>query len=144
MLCPWRVKLKLLLATVTLVFLISWLYLFMDGCSLMLPPCFGEQSSQYLDREALASQVRKMEEENQQLKLQLSHSQAQEETLGRMDFNQQGLQFTKEQEGRSNYTGCPKQRTVQKCELLHVAIVCAGYNASRDVVTLVKSILFHR
>ncbi|KAG8125991.1 hypothetical protein E2320_021286 [Naja naja] len=144
MLCPWRVKLKLLLATVTLVFLISWLYLFMDGCSLMLPPCFGEQSSQYLDREALASQVRKMEEENQLLKLQLSHSQAQEETLGRMDFNQQGLQFIKEQEGRSNYTGCPKQRTVQKCELLHVAIVCAGYNASRDVVTLVKSILFHR
>ncbi|ETE68930.1 Glycosyltransferase-like protein LARGE2, partial [Ophiophagus hannah] len=144
MLCPWRVKLKLLLATVTLVFLISWLYLFMDGCSLMLPPCFGEQSSQYLDREALASQVRKMEEENQMLKLQLSHSQAQEENLGRMDFNQQGLQFIKEQEGRSNYTGCLKQRTVQKCELLHVAIVCAGYNASRDVVTLVKSILFHR
>ncbi|XP_015682531.1 LARGE xylosyl- and glucuronyltransferase 2 isoform X1 [Protobothrops mucrosquamatus] len=148
MLCPWRVKLKLLLATVTLVFLISWLYLFMGnleyGCSLMLPPCFGEQSSQYLDREALASQVRKMEEENQLLKLQLSHSQAQEETPGRMDFSQQGLQFIKEQEGRSNYSGCPKQRMVQKCELLHVAIVCAGYNASRDVVTLVKSILFHR
>uniref|UniRef100_A0A8C3BL48 LARGE xylosyl- and glucuronyltransferase 2 n=1 Tax=Cairina moschata TaxID=8855 RepID=A0A8C3BL48_CAIMO len=30
------------------------------------------------------------------------------------------------------------------CCLLHVAIVCAGHNASRDVVTLVKSILFHR
>lgn len=88
-----------------------------DGCSLMLPPCFGEQSSQYLDREALASQVRKMEEENQLLKLQLSHSQAQEETLGRMDFSQQGLQFIKEQEGRSNYSGCPKQRMVQKCEV---------------------------
>lgn len=29
-------------------------------------------------------------------------------------------------------------------QLLHVAIVCAGHNASRDVVTLVKSILFHR
>ncbi|KAM6464431.1 xylosyl- and glucuronyltransferase LARGE2 isoform 2-T8 [Liasis olivaceus] len=137
MLCPWRVKLKLLLATVTLVFLISWLYLFMDGCSLMLPPCFGEQSSGYLDREALASQVRKMEEENQLLRLQLSHSQAQEETWGRTDFSQK-------QEGRSNHSGCLKQRTVQKCELLHVAIVCAGYNASRDVVTLVKSILFHR
>lgn len=83
----------------------------------MLPPCFGEQSSPYLDREALASQVRKMEEENQLLKLKLSHSQAQEETLGRMDFNQQGLQFIKEQEGRSNYSGCPKQRMVQKCEV---------------------------
>ncbi|XP_005064958.1 LARGE xylosyl- and glucuronyltransferase 2 isoform X1 [Mesocricetus auratus] len=31
-----------------------------------------------------------------------------------------------------------------KCELLHVAIVCAGYNSSREVVTLVKSLLFYR
>ncbi|KAF7642774.1 hypothetical protein LDENG_00250960 [Lucifuga dentata] len=29
------------------------------------------------------------------------------------------------------------------CQTIHVAIVCAGYNASRDVVTLVKSVLFH-
>ncbi|XP_008832381.1 LARGE xylosyl- and glucuronyltransferase 2 [Nannospalax galili] len=31
-----------------------------------------------------------------------------------------------------------------KCELLQVAIVCAGYNSSREVVTLVKSVLFYR
>uniref|UniRef100_A0A3Q0R139 LARGE xylosyl- and glucuronyltransferase 2 n=1 Tax=Amphilophus citrinellus TaxID=61819 RepID=A0A3Q0R139_AMPCI len=30
------------------------------------------------------------------------------------------------------------------CLLIHVACVCAGHNASRDVVTLVKSVLFHR
>ncbi|XP_072842094.2 xylosyl- and glucuronyltransferase LARGE2 isoform X2 [Pogona vitticeps] len=144
MLCPWRGKLKLLLATVTLVFLISWLYLFMDGCPLMLPPCFGEQSSRYFDREALVSQVRKVEEENQLLRLQLSHSQAQDETLDITDGSQQRGEFTEDQNGQNNHTGCPKQRMVQKCELLHVAIVCAGYNASRDVVTLVKSILFHR
>lgn len=29
-----------------------------------------------------------------------------------------------------------------KCEIIHVAIVCAGYNSSRSVVTLIKSILF--
>lgn len=29
-------------------------------------------------------------------------------------------------------------------QLLQVAIVCAGHNASRDVVTLVKSLLFYR
>ncbi|XP_072842085.2 xylosyl- and glucuronyltransferase LARGE2 isoform X1 [Pogona vitticeps] len=148
MLCPWRGKLKLLLATVTLVFLISWLYLFMGnleyGCPLMLPPCFGEQSSRYFDREALVSQVRKVEEENQLLRLQLSHSQAQDETLDITDGSQQRGEFTEDQNGQNNHTGCPKQRMVQKCELLHVAIVCAGYNASRDVVTLVKSILFHR
>ncbi|XP_037378290.1 xylosyl- and glucuronyltransferase LARGE2 [Talpa occidentalis] len=31
-----------------------------------------------------------------------------------------------------------------KCELLHVALVCAGHNSSRDVITLVKSMLFYR
>uniref|UniRef100_A0A8C2Z9R9 LARGE xylosyl- and glucuronyltransferase 1 n=1 Tax=Cyclopterus lumpus TaxID=8103 RepID=A0A8C2Z9R9_CYCLU len=39
---------------------------------------------------------------------------------------------------------CVQQPVVDKCETIHVAIVCAGYNASRDVVTLVKSVLFHR
>ena len=31
-----------------------------------------------------------------------------------------------------------------KCELIHISIVCAGYNSSRTVVTLIKSILFYR
>ncbi|XP_053141500.1 xylosyl- and glucuronyltransferase LARGE2 isoform X2 [Hemicordylus capensis] len=144
MLCPWRGRLKLLLATLTLVLLISWLYLLMDGRSLLLSPCFGEQPSQYFDSEALASQVQKVEEENQMLRLQLSQSLAQEGAVDGTDGSQQGLQFGEDQDGRNNLTGCLKQRMVQKCELLHVAIVCAGYNASRDVVTLVKSILFHR
>jgi len=41
---------------------------------------------------------------------------------------------------------CPNDylRQVSKCETIHVAIVCAGFNASRTVVTLVKSILFYR
>ena len=29
-------------------------------------------------------------------------------------------------------------------QVIHVAIVCAGYNSTRDVITLIKSILFHR
>lgn len=33
---------------------------------------------------------------------------------------------------------------VPKCEVIQVAIVCAGYNSSRSVVTLIKSILFYR
>lgn len=33
---------------------------------------------------------------------------------------------------------------VPKCDFIHIAIVCAGYNASRSVVTLIKSILFYR
>lgn len=135
----------MLLATLTLVLLISWLYLFMGklecGHSLLIPPCFGGQPGRYFDREALASQVRKVEEENQLLRLQLGQSQAQDGLVNGTDGGQQGMEG---HAGSNNHTGCPKQRMVQKCELLHVAIVCAGYNASRDVVTLVKSILFHR
>lgn len=34
--------------------------------------------------------------------------------------------------------------SLSSLQLIHVACVCAGHNASRDVVTLVKSVLFHR
>ncbi|KAM7108654.1 xylosyl- and glucuronyltransferase LARGE2 [Ciconia maguari] len=147
MLRSWRVKLKLLLATVTLAVLLSWLYLFVGsleyGRFLLLPPCLGEQPSRDVEREALASRVRRVEEENQQLRLQLSQAQA-EGSDGSPQWGASAEDGDPPGGERSNHTACPKQRTVHKCELLHVAIVCAGHNASRDVVTLVKSILFHR
>ncbi|NXJ13664.1 LARG2 glucuronyltransferase, partial [Odontophorus gujanensis] len=147
MLCSWRVRLKLLLATITLAVLLSWLYLFVGsleyGRFLLLPPCLGEQPSRAVEREALASQVRRVEEENQQLRIQLGQVQAEGS-----DGSPQGGASAEDGPPiggeRNNRTACPKQRMVHKCELLHVAIVCAGHNASRDVVTLVKSILFHR
>ncbi|XP_036747773.1 xylosyl- and glucuronyltransferase LARGE2 isoform X5 [Manis pentadactyla] len=44
-----------------------------------------------------------------------------------------------------NSSDCvPPRPLLPKCELLHVAIVCAGHNSSREVVTLVKSMLFYR
>ncbi|XP_060032494.1 xylosyl- and glucuronyltransferase LARGE2 isoform X2 [Erinaceus europaeus] len=47
--------------------------------------------------------------------------------------------------GDHNRSGChPPRPRPPKCELLHVAIVCAGHNSSRDVITLVKSLLFYR
>ncbi|XP_029063591.1 LARGE xylosyl- and glucuronyltransferase 2 isoform X7 [Monodon monoceros] len=47
--------------------------------------------------------------------------------------------------GGHNGSDCilPRPRP-PKCELLQVAIVCAGHNSSRDVITLVKSMLFYR
>lgn len=36
------------------------------------------------------------------------------------------------------------QRSVVFLQVIHVAVVCAGHSASRQVVTLIKSILFHR
>uniref|UniRef100_H0ZKB2 LARGE xylosyl- and glucuronyltransferase 2 n=1 Tax=Taeniopygia guttata TaxID=59729 RepID=H0ZKB2_TAEGU len=147
MLRSWRMKLKLLLATVTLAILLSWLYLFVGnleyGRFLLLPPCLGEQPSRDVEREALASRVRRVEEENQQLRLQLGQAQA-EASDGSPQWGASAEDRDPPGGERSNHTACPKQRTVHKCELLHVAIVCAGHNASRDVVTLVKSILFHR
>ncbi|POI26208.1 hypothetical protein CIB84_010041 [Bambusicola thoracicus] len=161
MLCSWRVKLKLLLATITLAVLLSWLYLFVGsleyGRFLLLPPCLGEQPSRDVEREALASQVRRVEEENQQLRMQLGQVQA-EGSDGIPQWAASAEDGPPLGGERNNRTACPKQRMVHKCEeeaslkkamfvsgqLLHVAIVCAGHNASRDVVTLVKSILFHR
>ncbi|NXL60190.1 LARG2 glucuronyltransferase, partial [Chordeiles acutipennis] len=145
MLRSWRVKLKLLLATVTLAVLLSWLYLFMGsleyGRFLLLPPCLGEQPSRDMEREALASRVRRVEEENQQLRLQLGQVEGSD---GSPQWGTSAEDGDPPRGEGSNRTACPKQRMVHKCELLHVAIVCAGHNASRDVVTLVKSILFHR
>uniref|UniRef100_A0A8C8AHY3 LARGE xylosyl- and glucuronyltransferase 2 n=1 Tax=Otus sunia TaxID=257818 RepID=A0A8C8AHY3_9STRI len=147
MLRSWRMKLKLLLATVTLAILLSWLYLFVGsleyGRFLLLPACLGEQPSRDVEREALASRVRRVEEENQQLRMQLGQAQA-EGSDGSPQWGTSAEDGDPPGGERSNRTACPKQRTVHKCELLHVAIVCAGHNASRDVVTLVKSILFHR
>lgn len=140
-------KLKVLLATVTLAVLLCWLYLFVGrleyGRFLLLPPCLSEQPSRDVEREALASRVRRVEEENQQLRLQLSQAQA-EGSDGSPQWGVSAEDGDAPGADRSNRTACRKQRTVHKCELLHIAIVCAGHNASRDVVTLVKSILFHR
>jgi len=40
---------------------------------------------------------------------------------------------------------CAKEiSSVKRCEVIHVAIVCAGYNASRLVAILIKSLFFYR
>uniref|UniRef100_A0AAZ3PI78 LARGE xylosyl- and glucuronyltransferase 2 n=1 Tax=Oncorhynchus tshawytscha TaxID=74940 RepID=A0AAZ3PI78_ONCTS len=110
--------------------------------------------SSCVKRAVLESRVREMEEENRQIRLQLSQLQG---TAGQpadggnygnaawgasADTGPEDVENTAEE--RANHTECPRSPTVLKCELIHVACVCAGHNASRDVVTLVKSILFHR
>ncbi|XP_076311862.1 xylosyl- and glucuronyltransferase LARGE2s-like isoform X2 [Tachypleus tridentatus] len=46
--------------------------------------------------------------------------------------------------GRQSLVCSYREPEVPKCETIHVAIVCAGYNSTRSVVTLMKSILFYR
>ncbi|MCJ8733540.1 hypothetical protein PDJAM_G00224680 [Pangasius djambal] len=121
-----------------------------DGRSLLLAPCLLESTeARFLEREVLASRVRQVEEENRQIRLQLSQSQGQTEGnygnqqwVASADTGAEDVENTAEE--RANHSECVRSPTAEKCELIHVACVCAGHNASRDVVTLVKSILFHR
>ncbi|KAF7699274.1 LARGE xylosyl- and glucuronyltransferase 2 [Silurus meridionalis] len=152
--CPCRGRLKLLLASLSFVILLTWLYLLAgnleNGRSLLLAPCLLESTeARFLEREVLASRVRQVEEENRQIRLQLSQSQGQTEGnyanqqwVASADTGAEDVENTAEE--RANHSGCVRSPTAEKCELIHVACVCAGHNASRDVVTLVKSILFHR
>ncbi|XP_068451516.1 xylosyl- and glucuronyltransferase LARGE2s isoform X1 [Clinocottus analis] len=152
-----RGRLKLLVASLTAVVLLTWLYLLAgnleNGRSLLLPPCLSEAPAvqvqvQVVERAVLESRVREVEEENRRIRLQLSQSQQ----GGAADGNQQwgASADTGPEDGdntaeeRNNHTDCPRSPSVHKCELIHVACVCAGHNATRDVVTLVKSVLFHR
>ncbi|XP_039652102.1 LARGE xylosyl- and glucuronyltransferase 2 [Perca fluviatilis] len=126
-----------------------------DGRSLLLAPCLADTpAAQVVERAVLESRVREVEEENRRIRLQLSQSQG--GTAGQPPDGNYGNQQwgasadTGPEDGdntaeeKNNHTECPRAPSVQKCELIHVACVCAGHNASRDVVTLVKSVLFHR
>lgn len=87
-----------------------------DGRFLLLPPCLGEQPSRDVEREALASRVRRVEEENQQLRLQLSQAQA-EGGDGSPQWGPSAEDGDPPRSERSNRTACPKQRMVHKCEV---------------------------
>ncbi|XP_035507680.1 LARGE xylosyl- and glucuronyltransferase 2 [Morone saxatilis] len=153
-----RGRLKLLVASLTAIVLLTWLYLLAgnleNGRSLLLAPCLADTpAARVLERAVLESRVREVEEENRQIRLQLSQSQgtAAQSPDGNYGNQQWGASADTGQEDgdntaeeKNNHTECPRSPTVQKCELIHVACVCAGHNASRDVVTLVKSVLFHR
>ncbi|XP_075871060.1 xylosyl- and glucuronyltransferase LARGE2s [Nelusetta ayraudi] len=147
-----RGRLKLLAASLTAVALLTWLYLLAGslegGRSLLLAPCLaqGPSPAQLLQRAVLEARLRQVEEENRRLRLQLSQSQdgnyGNQQWAASADTAPEDGDTTAED--RSNSSQCQRAAAVHKCELIHVACVCAGYNASRDVVTLVKSVLFHR
>uniref|UniRef100_A0A3Q3AJP8 LARGE xylosyl- and glucuronyltransferase 2 n=1 Tax=Kryptolebias marmoratus TaxID=37003 RepID=A0A3Q3AJP8_KRYMA len=125
-----------------------------DDRSLLLKSCLTDTPAvEVFERAVFESRVRELEEENSQIRLQLSQSQGTTAQLAEGNYGNQQWGASADTvpedgdiiaEEKDNHTDCPRTSTVQKCELIHVACVCAGHNASRDVVTLVKSILFHR
>ncbi|XP_050825970.1 xylosyl- and glucuronyltransferase LARGE1 isoform X2 [Serinus canaria] len=159
-----RGRRKFLAASLTILFVpaITWIYLFAgsfeDGKPVSLSPLESQpHSPRYAvssqrERESLEVRMREVEEENRVLRKQLSLAQGRgpvhhrgnhsktysmEEGTGDSESLRAGIVA-------GNSSECGQQPVVEKCETIHVAIVCAGYNASRDVVTLVKSVLFHR
>lgn len=87
-----------------------------DGRFLLLSPCLGEQPSRDVEREALALQVRRVEEENQQLRRQLGQAQA-DSSDGSPPWGASAEDGSPSGGKRSNRTACPKQRMVHKCEV---------------------------
>ncbi|KAM4747639.1 xylosyl- and glucuronyltransferase LARGE1 isoform 3-T3 [Rhinophrynus dorsalis] len=157
-----RGRRKFLAASFTLLFVpaVTWIYLFAgnfdDGKSVSLSPLDSQPHSPRYSassqRESLEVRVREVEEENRALRKQLSLVQSRRPS--HRHGNRSKTYSMEEGTGDSenlragivagNSSECGQQPAVEKCETIHVAIVCAGYNASRDVVTLVKSVLFHR
>ncbi|CAH1786754.1 unnamed protein product [Owenia fusiformis] len=94
------------------------------------------------DREAkLAQRVREVEEQNQRLRRQLSLSQNQ------LQFVQESAMAANNEAPPNNNnisSDCDTGHEVPKCEVIHIAIVCSGFNSTRDVVTLIKSVVFYR
>ncbi|XP_072278145.1 xylosyl- and glucuronyltransferase LARGE2 [Pyxicephalus adspersus] len=129
MLCPCRNKSRLLIVTVLLLSIVTWLYLSVGDTG--YGPSPGVAAPRLPPRTAskqdLEVRLQEAEEENRRLRLQL-------------------VELRGEDQGTDgdNSSQCSQRSLTEKCELIHVAIVCAGHNSSRDVVTLVKSILFHR
>uniref|UniRef100_A0A6Q2Z4P2 LARGE xylosyl- and glucuronyltransferase 1 n=1 Tax=Esox lucius TaxID=8010 RepID=A0A6Q2Z4P2_ESOLU len=168
-----RGRRKFLAASLALLFIpaLTWLYLSAGNFQvkpLPLSPLETQSSTVTsrggalgggVAREALELRVREVEEENRVLRRELSRPPRNPVGIGQRPHhaNHHGNQSkTHSEEGTGdneaglkavtsgNASECVQQPPVDKCETIHVAIVCAGYNASRDVVTLVKSVLFHR
>ncbi|XP_028650177.1 xylosyl- and glucuronyltransferase LARGE2s isoform X1 [Erpetoichthys calabaricus] len=125
-------RLKILVASLMLVILLSCLSLSiwsLKHCRL----CFLSRSlpQRHLERDILKARAKELEEENRWLQLQLRKMEIIEQDDANMGH-------------QARDSECTHQRMVEKCEIIHVACLCEGYTASRDVVTLVKSILFYR
>jgi len=90
----------------------------------------------------LAQRVHDVEEENQILRHQLSLSEKHLLST-KVDINTHD-DFLENSTDIHESSCDDEANNVTKCEIIHVSIVCALFNSTRDVVTLIKSILFYR
>lgn len=86
-------------------------------------------------RHVLLQKFESVQAENAELKRQLKVIQKRLQ-----DIYERDSQVANE----NKTTSCLTDLRPYRCEVIHIAVVCAGHSASRQVVTLIKSILFHR
>lgn len=98
-----------------------------DGRSLLLSPCVvGSTDARLLERDVLESRVREVEEENRQIRLQLSQSQGlaaqpaegnygNQQWVASADTGPEDVENTAEE--RANHSECARSPTAEKCEV---------------------------
>lgn len=98
-----------------------------DGRSLLLSACLVESTeARLLERDVLASRVREVEEENRQIRLQLSQSQGlaaqpaegnygNQQWVASADTGPEDVENTAEE--RANHSECSRSPTAEKCEV---------------------------
>ncbi|XP_077292472.1 xylosyl- and glucuronyltransferase LARGE2s-like [Arctopsyche grandis] len=77
-----------------------------------------------------------LEKQNEMLKLQLKMSHNHMEDL--LKNNKAGVSLN------HDFSNTVIDENIDACEVIHVAMVCGGYNSTRGIVPLIKSILFYR
>ena len=126
-------KRALLLITVVIIFIAIFIYLSLYDNEMQTGLGFSKREAK------LAQRVREVEEHNDFLRKQLSISRYEIDNL-RLKVQRKGLNSTSKHQS----VDCAGDFNLPRCMTLHIAIVCAGQNAARDVVTLLKSVLFYR
>ncbi|XP_043093454.1 LARGE xylosyl- and glucuronyltransferase 1 [Puntigrus tetrazona] len=160
-----RGRRKFVAASLALIFIpaLTWLYLSSANFTVKPLPLspLDPQSSVLIgaaaEHQDLELRLRDVEERNHALRREISlpprvpthsshHRNSRQGNHLHTHSTEEGTGDSEAKKGAAsgNSSDCVPQPVVNKCETIHIAIVCAGYNASRDVVTLVKSVLFHR
>ncbi|GFN86741.1 large xylosyl- and glucuronyltransferase 2 [Plakobranchus ocellatus] len=90
------------------------------------------------DSVRLLARLHEVEDQNSALRKQLSKNEYQMLKL------QMAVAAANESGSLAKIKCINAEPDIPKCEVINIAIVCAGHNATRDVVTLIKSVLFYR
>ncbi|XP_063401408.1 xylosyl- and glucuronyltransferase LARGE2s-like [Mytilus trossulus] len=103
-------------------------------------PKYDGQAGQILESR-LAQRLKEADQENKVLRKQLSKTRNKLMGLQMSIAVQNGTTYN----GNKTLIKCLNaELEIPKCEVIHIAIVCAGHSATRSVVTLIKSVLFYR